>query len=125
MTKNKNTNEKKSSLHMGLPFGKPTSTKRKEVKYPPLFTNTDCYFCGSRQGLEMHHCIGGIANRKLSEKYGLYTPLCQKCHYNVTNNINKELYLKLKTDARKRFIDAYGEQMFVETFGRLGFKGEI
>ena len=31
-----------------------------------------CYLCGRLTGLERHHVIGGVANRKLSEKYGLW-----------------------------------------------------
>ena len=129
MTKKQNTQKKNHPpfTDTGLPFGKPKSVKRKEEKYPCLFPTTkECYFCGSTQGLERHHCFGGVANRPLSEKYGLYIYLCQKCHFNITNHIDEELCLKLKIEARNRFFNAYGanEQMFYDLFGRIGFKGE-
>lgn len=42
---------------------------------------TYCFLCG-KQGipLERHHLIGGTANRRLSEKYGLVVYLCSECH---------------------------------------------
>lgn len=129
MTKERKTQMKNPPFlaDAGLPFGKPKKATRKEEKYPPLFPqDKECYFCGSQQGLERHHIFGGVANRPLSEKYGLYVYLCQNCHINITNYKNKELCLKLKIEARKRFFDAYGanEQMFYDLFGRIGFKGE-
>ena len=39
-----------------------------------------CFFCGRTIGLERHHILGGVANRKLSEKFGLWVWLCQNCH---------------------------------------------
>lgn len=39
-----------------------------------------CFFCGRMVGLERHHIFGGVANRPLSEKYGLWVWLCQNCH---------------------------------------------
>ena len=39
-----------------------------------------CYLCGKTVGLETHHVFGGVANRKLSEKYGLTVRLCHECH---------------------------------------------
>ena len=124
----KHTKDKSSSFfsETGLPFGKPQSVKRKEEKYPCLFTNTVCYFCGSSQNLQIHHIMQGNANRKVSDKYGLYTLLCAKCHQIVTDNINGKYVLELKQEARTRYFDAYGanEQMFYDLFGRIGFKGE-
>lgn len=39
-----------------------------------------CYFCGRLTCLERHHVFGGVANRPLSEKYGLWVWLCHNCH---------------------------------------------
>ena len=55
-----------------------------------------CYICGSTQNLEEHHCIKGIANRKLSEKYGLKVRLCYEHHRGnkgVHHNRNMDLFL--------------------------------
>lgn len=38
-----------------------------------------CYRCGYYGPTEKHHIFGG-ANRKLSEKYGLFVHLCHACH---------------------------------------------
>lgn len=41
----------------------------------------ECFLCGKKGvPLERHHLIGGTANRRLSEKYGLIVYLCAGCH---------------------------------------------
>jgi len=41
----------------------------------------ECFICGKTGvPLERHHLIGGTANRRLSEKYGLVVYLCAECH---------------------------------------------
>ena len=37
-----------------------------------------CIICG--KPAEQHHCIGGTANRKVSDKWGLIVPLCEEHH---------------------------------------------
>ena len=39
-----------------------------------------CFFCGRRTGLEEHHIFGGVANRPISDKYGLVVWLCHEHH---------------------------------------------
>lgn len=39
-----------------------------------------CFLCGRTTGLERHHVYAGVANRPLSEKYGLWVWLCHECH---------------------------------------------
>ena len=39
-----------------------------------------CFFCGRRTELERHHIYGGVANRPLSEKYGLWVWCCHEDH---------------------------------------------
>ena len=46
-------------------------------------TERECYFCGGVIGLERHHVFGGVANRKLSETYGLWVWLCHEDHTGV------------------------------------------
>ena len=98
----------------GLPFCKPKSVKRKDKKYPPLFTEPEWAY---QKGKEKHH-IYGAANRRLSEKYGLYVYLSQNRHLSVTDNIDKEFVIWLKQEGQRRFMKAYGatEQMFYEIF---------
>lgn len=129
MTKKDKTQMKKNPPFLAdaaMPFAKPQKAPRKEEKYPALFTNTTCYFCGTSQNLQLHHIMQGNANRKVSDKWGLYTLLCVKCHQIVTDNKNGKYVLELKQEARNRFFERYGhnEQMFYKLFGRIGFKGE-
>lgn len=103
----------------GLPFGKPKKATRKAEKYPALFPqDRECYFCGSTQGLERHHIFGGVANRPLSEKYGLYLNLCKNCHLSVTDNKDIILVNQIKEDAQRRFEALWGHDKFIEVFGR-------
>ena len=39
-----------------------------------------CYLCGRVTDLELHHVIGGTANRKLSDRDGLTVWLCREHH---------------------------------------------
>lgn len=39
-----------------------------------------CFICGRMTELERHHVLGGVANRPLSEKYGLWVWLCREHH---------------------------------------------
>ena len=39
-----------------------------------------CFICGRITELERHHVLGGVANRPLSEKYGLWVWLCREHH---------------------------------------------
>lgn len=63
-----------------------------------------CYLCFRSTGLERHHIFAGVANRKLSEKYGLWVWLCYDCHTGQDGaQYNKELSLKLKQAAQRAF----------------------
>lgn len=63
-----------------------------------------CYFCGRLDTLERHHVFGGVANRPISEKYGLYVYLCHNCHTGKYGaQYDKEKNLLLKQDAQRAF----------------------
>lgn len=79
-----------------------------------------CLVCGTSFNIHIHHCIYGSANRKKSEKYGLIVPLCAK-HHNMSNegvHFNKELDMKLKQLAQKRFMEVYPNENFLDVFKR-------
>lgn len=40
----------------------------------------ECYFCGTQYQTEKHHCIHGVANRKLADEDGLWVYLCRRHH---------------------------------------------
>ena len=85
-------------------------------------SDTDyCYICG-RYGTEIHHCIYGTANRKLSDKYGLVIGLCYD-HHRGNNGVhfNKELDLMIKKKAQEAFIEKYSESQYFAIFGRNYF----
>lgn len=66
-----------------------------------------CYLCGRSVNLERHHVLGGVANRPLSEKYGLWVYLCHECHtgtdgaqYDRTKNRNLKRLAQIAFEAR-------------------------
>lgn len=76
-----------------------------------------CYLCGSRRNLETHHILGGIANRRLSTRYGLTIRLCQRCHTGKNGaQYDKDLNLLLKQEAQRRFEALHGHDRWMETF---------
>ena len=58
-----------------------------------------CFFCGRLNGLERHHVLGGVANRPLSEKYGLWVWCCDFHHRDPKEGVQ---YNREKGDALKR-----------------------
>lgn len=79
--------------------------------------NVQCYFCGKQINLERHHVMAGIANRKLSEKYGLYIWLCHECHIGKNGaQYNKEKNVYLKKQAQKAFEEIYGHDKWMSVF---------
>ena len=68
---------------------------------------------------EKHHAIGGTANRKLSEKYGLKVRLCIYHHREgpeaVHNNINNMRLLQ--KEAQIAFEQHYPDLSFSDIFG--------
>ena len=57
-----------------------------------------CFFCGKTVGLERHH-IFPAANRKWSEKYGLWVYCCDFCHRDPKDGVQ---YNRKKADSLKR-----------------------
>ena len=65
-----------------------------------------CYLCGAKVGvgLECHHIFGGVANRPISEKYGLKVWLCHECHTGPHGaQYDKATNLFLKQQAQRAF----------------------
>ena len=76
-----------------------------------------CYLCGKTVGLETHHVFGGVANRKLSEKYGLTVRLCHECHTGTEGaQFDREKNQNLKRLAQIAFEARHGHQLWMETF---------
>lgn len=97
----------------------------KSIMHPK--TDRTCYQCMKLHGiyepmnnLEEHHVLGGVANRPLSEKYGLKVYLCMGHHRTSPEavHVNAELAAELKKDAQIAFEKAYPELDFKEIFGK-------
>lgn len=88
-----------------------------------LQEDTDyCIYCG-RYGTEIHHVLYGTANRRLADKYKLVVGLCYT-HHRGNQGVhggNKELDLKLKELAQRRFEEEYPLEDFLAVFGRKYF----
>ena len=82
----------------------------------------ECYITGSTNNLHKHHIFEGTANRKLSERDGLWIWLRSDWHnlsdYGV--HFNKELDLKLKKMAQKKWQEYYNKTTkdFIARYGK-------
>ena len=78
-----------------------------------------CYMCGTYKNIQIHHCLKGTANRKISEKYGLKVPLCAYCHTGSEGvHHNRELDLKLIQQCQQAFEEKYSYKMWMQLIGR-------
>ena len=82
----------------------------------------ECYITGSTYNLHKDHVFEGTANRKLSEQDGLWLWLRGDWH-NLSNygvHFNKELDLKLKRMAQRRWQEYYNKtkEDFIARYGR-------
>lgn len=82
----------------------------------------ECYITRSTYNLHKHHIFEGTANRKLSERDGLWIWLRADWHnlsdYGV--HFNKELDLKIKRIAQKRWQEYYHKtkEDFIKEYGK-------
>lgn len=75
--------------------------------------------CHRTGDLHRHH-VFGAANRKWSDKYGLWVYLCPE-HHNMSDvgvHFNKQFDNQLKQIAQREFEDTYGHEKFIKVFGR-------
>lgn len=77
-----------------------------------------CFFCGRTTGLERHHILGGVANRPLSERYGLWVWLCgETCHRGVDGfQYAKEKNIQLKRLAQIAFEARHSHDEWMQIF---------
>lgn len=79
-----------------------------------------CYVCGTEQCLHMHHIFYGMANRRLSDRYGLTVWLCGM-HHNLSNegvHFNKDLDLQIKQVGQRAFERNHTREEFMQIFGK-------
>ena len=78
-----------------------------------------CYLCGKTVNLEKHHIFGGTANRKISERLGLWVYLCHNCHTGKNGaQYNKEKNLRLKQDAQRAYEKTHTRDEWVKWIGK-------
>ena len=76
-----------------------------------------CFVCGRRRDLERHHVLGGVANRPLSEKYGLWVWLCHEHHTGPKGaQYDAELGNALKRLAQIAFEARHSHNEWMEIF---------
>ena len=79
----------------------------------------ECYFCGKLTNLERHHVFGGVANRPISEKYGLTVWLCHNCHTGQSGaQYDKMKNLRLKQDAQFAFERNHTRSEWMKLIGK-------
>jgi len=67
---------------------------------------TKCYYCGTTENVDTHHCIHGKIGRKLSTQYHLLVGLCEEHHrgrFGVHGKYGYEKDLKLKAEAQQKW----------------------
>ena len=88
--------------------------------------NRTCWACGA-YAPEEHHVFYGMANRKMSEKYGLKVHLCSRHHRDHREGVhgqNKELDHRLKVTGQRVFETHHGtREQFVKIFWEKLFRG--
>lgn len=91
------------------------------ARYTPSIMQTDkvCFISGSTVALERHH-IFGAANRKNSEKYGLWVWLRHDLHNEPPDGVhfNKAARRELQAIAQRKFTEYYPDLDFIKIFGR-------
>lgn len=93
---------------------------KKKVKSLLTDDFTKCYLCGFTNGLELHHCWHGTANRKLADEDGLVVPLCNNCHHKrLHDNPNKTLDHNLMKIAEQAWLDHNNAEIsdFIRRYG--------
>ena len=76
-----------------------------------------CFICGRLTGLERHHILGGVANRPLSEKFGLWVYLCHECHTGKDGaQYNREKGDRLKRLAQIAFEARHSHEEWMQIF---------
>ena len=76
-----------------------------------------CYICGRVTELDLHHVMGGTANRSLSDKYGLVVWLCREHHTGNTGvHRNYDKSERLKRLAQIAFEARHSHEEWMQIF---------
>ena len=76
-----------------------------------------CFLCGRVNDLQLHHVIGGTANRKLSDQYGLVVWLCMEDHTGPDGvHLNRKKGDALKRLAQIAFEARHSHDEWMQVF---------
>ena len=81
----------------------------------------ESYISGNTYNLEEHHIFFGTANRKVSEKNGLKVWLTSEEHrgtYGVHGKFGRDLDIKLKQDAQRKYEETHTREEFIKLIGK-------
>ena len=81
----------------------------------------ESYISGSTYNLEEHHIFFGTSNRKVSEKNGLKVWLTSEEHrgtYGVHGKYGRDLDIKLKQDAQRKYEETHTREDFIKLIGK-------
>ena len=86
-----------------------------------LQNKKESYISGNTYNLEEHHIFFGTANRKISEKNGLKVWLTAEEHrvtYGVHGKHGKNLDIKLKQEAQRKYEETHTREEFIKLIGK-------
>ena len=86
-----------------------------------LQNKKESYISGSTYNLEEHHIFFGTANRKISEKQGFKVWLTSEEHrgtYGVHGKYGRDLDIKLKRDAQRKYEETHTREDFIKLIGK-------
>lgn len=86
-----------------------------------IMPDKKCFFCGRTDNLQEHHCVGGNANRKIADKYGLTIWLCVYHHTGGKKSVHQDysMNLQVKQYAQKYFEENIGDRgLWMREFGK-------
>lgn len=112
-----------------LEFPKQAKKKKRKKHLQSIMQKNDgtCFLCRvlkddwtRKQTLHEHHIFGGVANRPISERYGLKVYLCLDHHVNGPEAVhnNQENMEILRRMGQRAFENNYPELNFKEIFGK-------
>lgn len=88
----------------------------------------ECALCGRWAELERHHMIGGTANRRLSEQYGLVIYLCAECHRTGKHAAHRDkgTQILLHRMAQRTWMEEQNATVedFIHVFGKNFLEGD-
>lgn len=77
-----------------------------------------CYICKTEQGLNLHHCIHGTANRKLADEDGLTVWLCWRHHQEVHANADLDNTFKYIAQMEYQHQNNKTTEEWIQRYGK-------